>query len=132
MRWSRIIISGLLLVAAPLAAVWAQQLRSINQMPALVDHESTMVHIANLGTVDLSMLYLDGTWKPVQIPSGSFVSLPSQGGSVSISYNDGVEAKSASLDSNSAYALHWNTETSRWTISPYDEVAKRPNGLRSR
>ena len=58
------IAGGLLLAAVALPAVWAQQLRSINQMPGLVDLESTKVYIANLGTADLSILYLDGTWKP--------------------------------------------------------------------
>jgi hypothetical protein len=115
-----------------LSAAWTQQLRSVNQMPALIDLDSTKVAIANLGTANLSIQYLDGVWKTVQINSGKYVSIPSQAGSVSVSFNDSVEAKETLLNSNNTYALYWNTGASRWAIAPYDEVAKRPSSLRAR
>jgi hypothetical protein len=132
MRGVPLLFCGLIFLSAQPSAAWAQQLRSTNQMPGLIDLDSTKVAIANLGTADLSIQYLDGTWKTVQIPSGKYVSLPSPAGGVSVSFNDGVEAKSALLNGNSAYALYWNTGVGRWAIAPYDEVAKRPSSLRAR
>ena len=123
---------GLICLSTQPSTAWAQQLRSTNQMPDMVDLDSTKVAIANLGTADLSIQYLDGTWKTVQILSGKYVSLPSQAGGVSVAFNDGVEAKSALLNGSSAYALYWNTGVGRWAIAPYDEVAKRPSSLRAR
>jgi hypothetical protein len=110
----------------------AQQLRSTDQLPGLTDQQSDKVTISNIGNAALNISYLDGDWKTIQIPSGQFVTLPSQSAGVSVAFSDGVEAKSATLNRGTAYALYWNAGLSRWAIAPYDEVAKRPSGLRPR
>lgn len=131
MRDIQIVSSALVFACLQTSPCFSQQLRSVNQMPALLDLDSTKVAIANLTTADLSILYLRTTWKTVQIPSGKFVSLPSPHGSVTVSFNDGVEKTSVLLNGNTAYALHFNAGANRWAIAPYDEVAKRPS-LRAR
>jgi hypothetical protein len=112
----------------------AQAFRSVDQMPSMTDQDATKVVIANIGTVALSILYLDldGAWKTVPIPSGQYVTLPSQDTGLSVSFNDGVDAKSVTLNRGATYGLHWNSQTNRWAIAPYDEVAKRASGFRSR
>ena len=109
---------------------FAQDLRSTNQVPGLIDQASDQVTITNMGTASLSILYFDGAWKPAAISSGQTVALKGQGNSLSVSFNDGVEAKSVVLNVPVHYALYWNA--GRWDIAPWDEVARKPSGLRSR
>jgi len=71
------------------------------------------------------------TGNTIQIPSGTYVALPSQNAGLFVSFNDGVEAKSFTLSRGTTYAPYWNSELNRWAIAPYDEVAKRPNPFRS-
>jgi hypothetical protein len=40
--------------------------------------------------------------------------------------------KSVTLNSGTTYALYWNSGVNRWAIAPYDEVARRASGFRSR
>ena len=79
--------------------------------------------ISNIGNATLNISYLEGDWKTVQIPSGQYVTIPSQSTGLSVSFNDGVETKSLVLNRGTMYALHWNAELNRWAILPYDEVA---------
>ena len=134
MSWTRHLIVLLvgICVHADLASAQALEFRSIDQSPGMVDQNATTIAVANIGTVALNIMYLDGDWKAIQIPSGKYVTLPSQGASLSVSFNDGVEAKSVNLNRGTAYALYWNSGINRWAIAPYDEVARRPSGLRSR
>src|SRR5262245_10854179 len=136
MSWSKlliIVLAGIGACAHP-ASTQAQAFRSVDQMPGMTDQDATKVVIANIGTVALSILYLDldGSWKTVPIPSGQYVALPSQDTGLSVSFNDGVEAKSVTLNRGATYGLHWNSQANRWAIAPYDEVAKRASGFRSR
>jgi hypothetical protein len=111
----------------------AQELRSINQLPGLVDQDqASKVILSNIGTTALNISYLDGDWKTIQIPSGQYVSLPSQSTGVSVSYHDGSAAQTVTLNRGTNYALHWNSAASRWAIEPYDNVARRPSGFRAR
>jgi hypothetical protein len=133
MSWARLLTAVMICIGAcshP-ARAEAVNLRSIDQMPGMIDQDTAKVTIANIGTVALSILYLDGTWKTVEIPSSQFVTLPSQGGSLSVSFNDGADPKSVSLNPGTTYALYWNSEAKRWAIAPYDEVARRPGAFRS-
>jgi hypothetical protein len=134
MTWDRvvsIVLVGSAAIAHP-ASAEAQQFRSIDQLPGMIQQESANVSIANISTVGLSILYLDGgAWKTIQIPSGQYVTL-SQGTDLSVSFNDGVETKSVTLNRGMTYALYWNSELNRWAFAPYDEVARRPSGFRSR
>ena len=114
------------------AAARAIELRSTDQMPDMIDQNIDTVAISNIGNATLSISYLEGDWKTVQIPSGQYVSIPSQSTGLTISFNDGVETKSLILNRGTMYALHWNAELKRWAIRPYDEVARRPSGFRSR
>jgi hypothetical protein len=136
MSWRKLLIIALAGVEGCVhsASTWAQTFRSVDQMPGMTDQDATKVVIANIGTVALSILYLDpdGAWKTVPIPSGQYVILPSQDTGLSVSFNDGVDAKSVTLNRGATYGLHWDSPTSRWAIAPYDEVAKRASGFRSR
>jgi hypothetical protein len=135
MSWGRLLIAvlaGIGACANP-ASARAQEFRSIDQWPSMIDQNAAKVIIANIGTVALSILYLDdGTWKTIQIPTGQYVTLPSQDTGLSVSFNDGAEAKSATLNRGTMYAIYWNSGLNRWAIAPYDDVAKRPSGFRSR
>ena len=126
-----IFLAGISAFADP-ATAQTIGLRSTNQLPGLIDQDSEKVTIANVGTAALSILYLDGDWKTIQIPSRQYVTIPSQSTGLSVSFSDGVETKSAVLNRGMTYALYWNSGPGRWAIAPYDEVAKRPTGLRSR
>ena len=111
----------------------AIELRSTNQMPEMVDQNADKVAISNIGNATLNISYLEEEdWKTVQIPSGQYVIIPSQSTGLSVSFDDGVETKSLVLNRGTMYALHWNAELNRWAILPYDEVARRPTGFRSR
>jgi hypothetical protein len=133
-RVAVIVFAGIAAITYP-ASAHAQQFRSIDQLPGLIQQESANVTIANIGTVALSILYLDGgAWKTIQIPSGQYVTLPSQGIELSISFNDGAETKTVTLKRGTTNALYWNSGLNRWSIAPYDDVA-RPrsgSGFRSR
>jgi hypothetical protein len=132
-RWGRLFILVMACVGAcqNLASAEAEKFHSVDQMPGMINQDAATVNIANIGTVALSILYLDGTWKTVEIPSGQFITLPSRSGSLSVSFNDGAEAKSVTLNPDTTYALYWNSEVSRWGIAPYDDVARRPGAFRS-
>jgi hypothetical protein len=133
MSWGRLLIAvlaGIGACAHP-ASARAQEFRSIDQLPGMIDQDAK-VFIANIGTVALSILYLDETWTTIQIPSGQYVTLPSQNTGLSVSFNDGVEAKSVTLNPGTTYALYYNSELNRWAIAPYDDVAKHPTPFRSR
>lgn len=110
----------------------ASELRSSNQLPGLIDQDTEKVTVTNIGTATLNISYLDGAWKTVQIPSGQYVAIPSQSVGLSVSFSDGVETKSVVLNRGTTYALYWNSGSGRWAIAPYDEVARRPSGFRSR
>jgi hypothetical protein len=101
-------------------------------MPGLIPPESSRVIIANIGTAALNISYLDGVWKTIQIPSSQYVTLPTQGTALSVSFNDGAEAKPVTLNRDTTYALYWDSGLNHWAIALYDEVARRPRGIRSR
>jgi len=92
----------------------------------MIDQNAAKVIISNIGTTALSILYLDGAWKAIQIPSGQYVTLPSQGAGISVSFSDGTETQSVTLNRGTTYALHFNAGLNRWSIAPYDDVARRP------
>jgi len=133
-RSVRIAVLATIGICASPAAAPAQEFRSINQLPGLTDRDPAKVTVSNIGTVALSIQYLDaGDWKTIQIPSGQYVALPSQGAGLAVAFNDGAEAKSLTLGGGTTYALYWNAGLSRWAIAPFDEVVpRRPSGLRSR
>jgi hypothetical protein len=126
----RILALVLFVTGAAMQVAVAQNLRSTNQVPGLIDQVSDKVSITNMGTAALNILYWDGAWKPVEISSGQTVALKGQGSSLSVSFNDGVAAKSTVLNVPIHYAIYWNS--GRWDIAPWDEVAKKSTGLRSR
>lgn len=135
MSWSTpilIVLFAAIGACAHIEAARASELRSSNQLPGLIDQDSEKVTITNIGTSALSISYLDGAWKTIQIPSGQYVTIPGQSNGLSVSFSDGVETKSITLNRGTTYALHWNSGLGRWAIAPYDEVARRPSGLRAR
>jgi hypothetical protein len=73
----------------------------------MIEHESAKINIAKIGTLALTISYLDGDWKTIQIPSGTYVALPSQNAGLFVSFNDGVEAKSFTLSRGTTYAPYW-------------------------
>ena len=134
MNWGRVFIvvfAGIAACAHPLSA-GAQKFRSTDQIPGMIGQDAEKVTIANIGTTALSLSYLDGVWKTIQIPSGQFVTLPSQQNGLPVTFNDSAEVQSVTLNRGTTYALHWNSGANRWAIALYDEVARRPSGLRSR
>jgi hypothetical protein len=133
-RTTSILMVVLAVVSAciPPMSARAGELRSVDQMPGLIDQDSEKITIANIGTATLSLLYMDGDWKTIQIPSGQYVPLPSQDTGLSVSFHDGVETKSTTLNRGTTYALYWNAGLNRWAIAPYADVARRPSGFRSR
>jgi len=126
-----VVLAGVAACIHP-ASARAQGFRSIDQMPAMIDKDDAKVVISNIGTVALNISYLDGVWKSIQIPSGQYVTLPSQETGLSISFNDGAVAQSITLNRGTTYALYWNSGLNRWAIALYDDVARRPSGFRSR
>jgi hypothetical protein len=132
-RTTSILIVVLAIVSAciPPMSARATELRSVDQMPALPPPDSEKITIANIGTATLSLLYMDGDWKTIQIPSGQYVTLPSQDTGLSVSFHDGVETKSTTLNRGTTNALYWNAGLNRWAIAPYSDVARRPSGFRS-
>ena len=126
----RILAVVLLVTGAAVQVAVAQNLRSTNQVPGLIDQASDKVTITNMGNTGLNILYWDGAWKPLAISAGQTVALKGQGNSLSVTFNDGVAAKSVVLNVPIHYAIHWNA--GRWDIGPWDEVARKPSGLRSR
>ena len=135
MNWRTAILSVAVSIIAACgnpAAADAIELRSTNQMPQMVDQNSDKVAISNIGNSALNISYLDGDWKSVQVPSGQYIAIPSESTGLSVSFNDGVETKSLVLNRGTTYALYWSAGLNRWAIAPYDEVARRPSGLRSR
>ena len=135
MNWRTAILSVAVSIIAACgnpAAAGAIELRSTNQMPQMVDQNSDKVAISNIGNSALNISYLDGDWKSVQVPSGQYIAIPSESTGLSVSFNDGVETKSLVLNRGTTYALYWSAGLNRWAIAPYDEVARRPSGLRSR
>jgi hypothetical protein len=134
MSWERIFVVILVGMGACADSTnaRAQQFRSIDQMPGLINSDSAKIIIANISTVALNISYLDGASHSIQIPSGQYVSLPSHNTGLLVSFNDGHEAKSVTLNPNITYALYWNSALDRWAIAPYDDVARRPSGFRSR
>jgi hypothetical protein len=132
MNQSRILF-GLLasvIACAYVTDAFAEEFRRIDQFPGLIDEGALNVNIANIGTVDLSIMYRDGDWKTVLIPSGKYVVIQTEAPSLSVSFNDGVEPKWVTLNRGMTYALYSNS--GRWAIAPYDDVARRSSGLRSR
>jgi hypothetical protein len=101
-------------------------------MPDRIQQYDTNVIVPNIGTAALNISYLDGVWKTIQIPSGQYVTFPSQDSGLSVLFNDGAEVKSITLSRGTIYALYWYSGVNRWAIAPYDEVARRGGGLRSR
>jgi hypothetical protein len=133
MKWDKLCTIALTGIGACALLTGARglELRSINQMPAMTQQDGSKVIIANIGTVSLNILYRDGDWKSVQIPSGQYVTVPGQGTGLSVSYNDGAEAQTATLNPGSTYALYWNSQLNRWRIALYDDVARRASPFRS-
>ena len=82
---------------AQLMAAQAYELRSVNQMPALISQAPDGVTIANVGASTLSFLYWDGTWNSVQVSSGQYAVIPTPSSGLSVRYNDGVETQSVVL-----------------------------------
>ena len=115
--------------AVDVAVAETTNLRSSNQVPGLSEQASDKVTITNMGTTALKILYSDGAWKQVEISSGQTVALKGQGSGLSVSFNDGAETKSVVLNVPTHYAIYWNS--GRWDIAPWDEVARKPSGLRS-
>ena len=101
-------------------------------MPGMIDESAAKVIILKLGTAALNISYLDGVWKTIQIPSRQYVSLPAEDTGLPVSFNDGAEAKSVTLNCGTTYTLYWNAGTNRWAITLYDDVAKRPSDFRPR
>jgi len=133
MSWGRLLAVVVAVIGAHPASARAQEFRSIDQMPGMINQDTVAkITVANIGTVALNISYLDGTWKTIQIPSGQYVTLSSQDTGLSVSFNNGAEAKSITLNRGTTYALYWNSEINRWAIAPYDEVARRPSDFRSR
>ena len=118
--------------ATPATSARAIEPRSTNQALDMVDQNADKVAISNLANTALKISYLEGDWKSVEVLPGQYVIIPSQSTGLSVSFNDGVETKSLVLNRGSTYALYWNSGLNRWAIAPYDEVARRPSGLRSR
>ena len=127
--WGLVILAG---IGAWAHLASAQEFRSINQMPGMIDESAAKVIILKLGTAALNVSYLDGVWKTIQIPSRQYVSLPAEDTGLPVSFNDGAEAKSVTLNRGTTYALYWNAGTNRWAITLYDDVAKRPSDFRPR
>lgn len=124
-------IAGLLLAVEPADNAWAEQFRRIDQFPGLIDQDDSKIKVANLGTVDLSMMYLDGDWKTIQVPSGRYIVLQPRETNLSVSFNDGFDARSVTLSSGMTYALFFSS--GRWSLAPYDDVvSRRPGVFRSR
>ena len=135
MTWRTPILTialSIIAASASPAAARAIELRSTNQMPQMVDQNADKVAISNIGNSALNISYLEGDWKLVQIPSGQYITIPSESSGLAVSFNDGVETKSLVLNRGTTYALYWNGGLNRWAIAPYDEVARRPSGFRSR
>jgi hypothetical protein len=134
MNWGKLLIIALagIAVCAHPSGARAQEFRSTDQMPRMIDQDAEKVIIANIGTSALNISYLEGGWKTIEIPSGQYVTLPSQQNGLSVSFNDSSEAQSVTLNRGTTYALYWNSGLNRWAIAPYDEVARRPSGLRAR
>jgi hypothetical protein len=81
MSWRTLILTAALSITAACvhaATARAIELRSTDQMPDMIDQNTGTVAISNIGNATLSISYLDGDWKTVQIPSGQYVSIPSQ------------------------------------------------------
>ena len=102
MNWPTPILTIAVSIAAasanPATTARAIELRSTNQMPEMVDQNADKVAISNIGNAALNISYLEGDWKSVQIPSGQYVTIPSQSTGLSVSFNDGVETKSLVLN----------------------------------
>ena len=73
-----------------------------------------------------------GRLESVQIPSGQYVTIPSQSTGLSVSFNDGVETKSLVTQPRHNVCSLLERRARRWAIAPYDEVGRRPGGFRSR
>ena len=130
MRWRDIALPLLLYLTAAAFPAHAE-LRSINQMPRLLDQNSDSVTVANVSASTLRFQYFSGTWKLVELPSGNVVTLVSPSSGLEIQFSDGTTVQSAVLIRGSVSAFYYNADTGRWAIAPYDDVAHRPTGLRS-
>src|SRR5258708_2572341 len=99
MSWGRLFIVAFAGICACVNPGSAQtQFHSIDQWPGMIDPNAGEVTVANIAAAALSISYLDGVWKVIQIPSGQYVLLPAQHDGLSIRFNDGVETQSATLN----------------------------------
>src|ERR1043166_6937865 len=116
MSWTRVLIFTLAAVGASVspASLLALEFRSINQWPRMVKQDAGKVIIANISAAALSISYLQEGWKSVQIPSGQYVPLPSPADCLSISFHDGIEAQSATLNPGTIYAMYLSSTPTRW------------------
>lgn len=73
MSWGRLFIVVLAGVCPWAHLTNAQEFRSINQMPGMIDQSAAKVIISNIGTAALNISYLDEVWKTIQTPSGQYV-----------------------------------------------------------
>ena len=115
---------------APAALAQGVELRSTNQVPGLLDLSTDKVTITNYGNSALTIKYLDGDWKTVQISVGGSVQLKSPANELWVAFHDGVEGKRVKLGGGGSFDLSW--QDGRWTLGPHDETARRGTGLRSR
>jgi hypothetical protein len=75
MSWRTLILTAALSITAACvhaATARAIELRSTDQMPDMIDQNTGTVAISNIGNATLSISYLDGDWKTVQIPAFRF------------------------------------------------------------
>jgi hypothetical protein len=120
------------IIGAGLNMAVAQELRSTNQVPGLLGQAADEITITNMDdnkAVDL--VYLDTSWKPVQISPRVTMSFKGHPSGLKVNFNDGAVQQSVLLDAGGRYAILGN-EAARWVIRPFDEVARNNTGLRSR
>jgi hypothetical protein len=109
------------------AAAGGVQLRSVDLLPPQSPGPNSIA-IANFGNTALSASYWDGgpAWKTFQVsPNQAFnIGCDTQtcDATVQFSYQDGAQLQTTSLQRGKAYALYWNSGTSRWSIGPFDSV----------
>ncbi|KJC51677.1 hypothetical protein UP09_01945 [Bradyrhizobium sp. LTSP885] len=108
----------------------ADELRSSNQIPKAA--LANTVILLSVAKAPINLSYLDGDWKQIEISPGQFVTLPNNGGAVSVAYHDGAAIQSTKLAPGTQYVFYWDAQRSRWSIDSYDAVMREGTGLRSR
>jgi hypothetical protein len=103
------------------------QLRSVEMLPPQLP-DARSIAITNFGNTALNASYWDGgpAWKAFQVlPSQAFdirCEIQTCDAPVQFAYHDGAQLQTTSLQRGKAYALYWNSSTSRWSIGPFDSV----------